>query len=128
MPKDNAARVVEGARNLAPNLGHRMLAGRLSNRSVIVRELLPQDLKLEVDQLTQREAVNAARYLANVVGKAHARQMDDTVRHAWLKLFRENRSKSLDAPSWLWTSIVNLVGIHEAAYLEHCRRFLAVAA
>jgi hypothetical protein len=37
-----------------------MLAGRLADRSVIVRELLPQDLKLEVDQLTQREAVNAA--------------------------------------------------------------------
>jgi uncharacterized protein (DUF2252 family) len=34
------------------------------------------------------------------------------------------RSKSLDAPSWLWNGIVDLTGIHESAYLEHCRRLL----
>lgn len=49
MPKDNALRVVEGARHLAPNLGDRMMAGRFGDCSVVVRELLPQDLKLEVD-------------------------------------------------------------------------------
>ena len=27
------------------------------------------------------------------------------------------------APPWLWTSIVDLVGAHERAYLDHCRRF-----
>jgi len=27
------------------------------------------------------------------------------------------------APFWLWTSIVDLVGAHERAYLDHCRRF-----
>ena len=32
-------------------------------------------------------------------------------------------SKRLDAPSWLWSSIVGLVASHEAAYLEHCRRY-----
>jgi uncharacterized protein (DUF2252 family) len=127
MPKDNAVRVVEGARNLSPNLGERMLAARLGDRSVVVRELLPQDLKLEVDQLSQDEAIHAARYLASVVGKAHARQMQDAERHRWQKLLREKRSKSLDAPSWLWSSIVELVGIHEAAYLDHCRRLLAAA-
>ena len=91
------------------------------------RELLPQDLKLEVDQLTQDEAVNAARYLASVVGKAHARQMDDDTRHRWSKTLTERRSKTLDAPSWLWSSIVDLVGIHEAGYLEHCRRLMVAA-
>lgn len=123
MPKDNAARVVEGARNLAPNLGDRMLAARFSGRSVVVRELLPQDLKLEMDQLTQDEAVNAARFLANVVGRAHAAQMDDAMRRKWFAALQENRTKTLDAPSWLWTSIVELVGAHEAAYLDHCRRY-----
>jgi uncharacterized protein (DUF2252 family) len=39
----------------------------------------------------------------------------------------ERRSKSLTAPSWLWGSIVELVGIHEAAYLDHCRRLLSAA-
>jgi uncharacterized protein (DUF2252 family) len=127
MPKDNAMRVVEGARHLSPNLGDRMMAGRFGDRSVVVRELLPQDLKLEVDQITQEEAVNAARYLASIVGKAHARQMDDDVRHGWSKTLSERRSKTLDAPSWLWSSIVDLIGIHEASYLEHCRRLLSAA-
>ena len=127
MPKDNAMRVVEGARNLAPNLGERMMAAKLADRSVVVRELLPQDLKLEVDQLTQEEAVNAARYLASVVGRAHARQMDDDTRHRWSRVLGERRSKTLDAPSWLWSSIVDLVGIHEASYLEHCRRLMVAA-
>jgi hypothetical protein len=34
---------------------------------------MPQDLKLEIDQLTRDEAVSAARYLVAVIGKAHAR-------------------------------------------------------
>jgi uncharacterized protein (DUF2252 family) len=89
--------------------------------------LLPQDLKLELDQLTQEEAVYAARYLAGVLGKAHARQMKDDVRHSWSKALGAQRSKTLDAPSWLWSSIVDLVGIHEASYLEHCRRLLSAA-
>jgi uncharacterized protein (DUF2252 family) len=28
----------------------------------------------------------------------------------------------LDAPSWLWSSIVELVKSHEGNYLEHCRK------
>ena len=31
--------------------------------------------------------------------------------------------KSLEAPSWLWNSVVDLVAAHEAAYLQHCRRY-----
>jgi uncharacterized protein (DUF2252 family) len=123
MPRDNARRVVEGARNLAPNLGERMVATRLNGRSVVVRELLPQDLKLEINQLTHTEAVNAARFLATVVGQAHARQMDRSTRLAWRKTLQQNYSKTLDAPSWLWSSILELVANHETAYLEHCRRF-----
>jgi uncharacterized protein (DUF2252 family) len=122
-PRDNAQRVVEGARNLAPNLGERMLAGRLMNRSVVIRELMPQDLKLELETLAPDEAIRAARYLAAVVGKAHARQMDKSQRLEWRKACGQSRSKSLDAPSWLWTSVVDLVAMHESAYLEHCRRY-----
>lgn len=123
MPKDNAERVVEGARHLSPFLGDRMRADRLQNRSVVIRELLPQDIKLEVDQLNQTEAMDVARYLAQVVGRAHGRQMDRSTRHAWLKELQRSRSKTIDAPSWLWHSVVELVGSHEAAYLEHCRRY-----
>jgi uncharacterized protein (DUF2252 family) len=123
MPRDNGARVVEGARHLSPFLGERMLAARLLERSVFMRELLPQDLKLEIDALTQNEAVKAARYLALVVGKAHARQMDHFTRKAWQAELQRNRSKTLDAPSWLWASIVELVSSHEGGYLEHCRKY-----
>ena len=110
MPRDNAERVVSGARALAPNLGERMLAARLNDRAVVVRELLPQDLKLEIDQLTHGEAINAARFLAAVVGQAHARQLDRATRLAWRKAMQQKHSKTLDAPSWFWTSIVDLVG------------------
>ncbi len=127
MPRDNAVRVVEGARALSPNLGERMMASRIGDHPVIVRELMPQDLKLEIDRLTPEEAVNAARYLAGVVGRAHARQMSGETRRTWLKGLCSRHSKTLDAPSWLWSSIIELIGIHEAAYLDHCRRLLAAA-
>jgi uncharacterized protein (DUF2252 family) len=123
MPRDNAERVVEGARHLSPSLGERMRAARLSDRAVVIRELLPQDMKLTIEQLTRDEAMKAARFLALVVGKAHARQMDAGGRKAWLAELRRNRSKTLDAPGWLWTSIVELVSSHAAGYLEHCRRY-----
>ncbi|WP_213781118.1 DUF2252 domain-containing protein [Caballeronia sp. dw_276] len=123
MPRDNGERIVEGARHLTPALGDRMRSARLNDRSVVIRELLPQDMKLTVEQLTQEEAMKAARFLAMVVGKAHARQMDKSARRAWLSELRRARSKSLDAPSWLWNSIVALVSSHEAGYLEHCRRY-----
>ena len=123
MPRNNAHRVVEGARHLSPYLGKRMLAARLLNRSIFMRELLPQDLKLEIEQLTVDEAMKAARYLGSVVGKAHGRQMDVSMRKSWSKELARNQPKSLDAPSWLWSSVVALIGLHEASYLEHCRQF-----
>src|ERR1700742_5154235 len=51
MPRDNAERVVEGARALSPLLGKRMISAKLGKHSVFVRELLPQDLKLEIESL-----------------------------------------------------------------------------
>jgi uncharacterized protein (DUF2252 family) len=122
MPNDNGKRVVEGARNLSPALGDRMLPGTLLGRSVVLRELMPQDLKLEIDRLSREEAVNSARYLAEVVGRAHARQMDSVTRKEFASTFRTRRS-ALEAPSWLWSSVVELASAHEAAYLEHCRRY-----
>ena len=54
---------------------------------------------------------------------AHARQMTYAERQTWKKTLQAHRSTSLDAPPWMWTSIVDLVGAHEKAYLDHCRRF-----
>jgi uncharacterized protein (DUF2252 family) len=123
MPSDNAQRVVDGARSLAPALGERMLATRFMDKSVFLRELMPQDLKLEIDRVTHDEAVTAARYLARVVGKAHARQMDAATRNEFRRGLRRQESKRLNAPSWLWSSVVELIAAHEAAYLEHCREY-----
>jgi uncharacterized protein (DUF2252 family) len=68
MPRDNGKRVVEGARFLSPGLGNRMIATRVLDHGFFVRELLPQDMKLELDQLSQLNAMLAAEYLARVVG------------------------------------------------------------
>ena len=123
MPRDNAERVVEGARHLAPNLGQRMVAARFFNKSVFIRELLPQDLQLEIEQLTHDEAMKAAGYLAAVLGKAHARQMDTSTKKKWREELKRHRTNKKDAPSWLWSSVVELQIIHEAEYLEHCRKY-----
>ena len=122
-PKDNAERVAEGAWHLAPALGDRMLVARFQGRSVVLRELLPQDLKFEIERLTPEEAMKVAKFLAQVIGKAHARQMDAVTRRSWKATLANQRSKNLDAPSWLWSSVVQLVVSHEGAYLEHCRKY-----
>jgi Uncharacterized protein conserved in bacteria (DUF2252) len=49
-------RVLAGAWHLSPALGDRMLAATLQDRSVFLRELLPQDLKFEIEHLTLDEA------------------------------------------------------------------------
>jgi uncharacterized protein (DUF2252 family) len=128
MPSDPAERVLAGARALSPNLGERMAASRLLCAPVVVRELRPQDLKLEINQFTRKEAVRAAKYLAYVVGRAHGRQMDGATREAWLKELERRRPSDLEAPSWLWLSVVALSASHETGYLEHCRRYALVAA
>ncbi|NUA25522.1 DUF2252 family protein [Cupriavidus basilensis] len=123
MPRGNGERVVEGARHLSPALGDRILSAQLLDKAVFIRELLPQDLKLAIDTLRQEEASRVARYLGEVVGNAHARQMDLATQRSWLGELARNRSRQLDAPSWLWTSVLDLIASHEVGYLEHCRKF-----
>ncbi|MDR3385644.1 MAG: DUF2252 family protein [Rudaea sp.] len=123
MPRDNAERVVTGARHLSPHLGERMLATRFADAPVFIRELLPQDIKFDIRRLTYEDAIGVARYLAHVVGRAHWRQMDSGTKRVWTNELSRAYSKSLDAPSWLWTSVVDLVARHEAGYLAHCRKY-----
>ncbi|WBO21566.1 DUF2252 family protein [Sphingomonas abietis] len=123
MPEDPAERVVAGACALSPNLGERMIAAKLLGRPVVLRELAPQDLKIEVDQFSRKEAIEAATYLAYVVGIAHARQLTPDQRLTWRQQLVSGQEGDLDAPSWLWRSIIDLAGAHETEYLEHCRRF-----
>jgi uncharacterized protein (DUF2252 family) len=122
MPVDNAERVVAGARALSPNLGDRMVPVQLLGKSAVLRELMPQDLKLEVDQFSSGEALKAAKYLAYVVGLAHAGQMSRDAVREWRRILTDHRGAGLDAPSWLWKGVVDLTASHEAGYLDHCRR------
>ena len=124
MPRHHGRRVVEGARHLSPALGERMRAATLFERPVFIRELLPQDLKLEIEHVRRGQAIKAARFLAMVVGHAHCRQMDAAMRRAWRKELQRNRSKTLDAPSWLWSSVLDLLAEHERGYLDHCRKYV----
>ena len=121
--RDHAERVVTGARKLAPFLGRRMMAARLKDRPVVIRELRPQDMKFELERLTQMQAVKIARLMAGVVGRAHGRQLGAAERKAWARELRSRHTKGLDAPRWLWNGVLELAALHEAAYLEHCRIF-----
>jgi len=123
IPKDNAVRVVTGARALSPNLGERMMAATLVGKSVVIRELMPQDLKIEINRLSREEAMRLARYLAGVLGRSHGRQMEPGQRRTWRSDLGKYHKASLEAPSWLWASVVELIALHETAYLEHCRQF-----
>ncbi|MFK3888737.1 DUF2252 family protein [Sphingomonas sp. NPDC079357] len=127
MPEDNGQRVVAAARALSPHLGSRVMAVRMLDRSLFIRELAPQDLKLEIDQFSHGEAVRSARYLAFAVGRAHARQIDLTTREGWRNVLCADRRGAIDTPSWLWESVVALAGSHESGYLDHCRRYALAA-
>jgi uncharacterized protein (DUF2252 family) len=89
---------------------------------------MPQDLKIEIDRLSSDKATELAHYLGGVVGLAHSRQMDDGMRSDWLATLQKSKPAQAEAPSWLWSSVVDLLAIHELAYLDHCRRYALAAA
>jgi uncharacterized protein (DUF2252 family) len=49
--------------------------------------------------------------------------MDAVSRSRWRGALLEHRGTDIAAPSWLWKSVVDLSGTHEAGYLEHCRAY-----
>jgi uncharacterized protein (DUF2252 family) len=121
MPNDEAERIIQGARHLSPYLGERMAAAEVVGKAVFIRELLPQDLKITIAELSAEDAMKTAYFLASVVGRAHARQMASDVKNDWQRELEASRPKVLGGASWLWSAIVELLAIHEKAYLEHCR-------
>ena len=123
MPANYADRVVAGACALSPFLGERMLAATICCRPVVIRELRPQDLKFELVRLKQAEAIAIARLMAGVVGRAHGRQMKRDEKAGWASDLKTRHGKGLDAPRWLWSGVLDLASLHEAAYLDHCRRY-----
>jgi uncharacterized protein (DUF2252 family) len=126
LPGNAARRVVEAARRLSPPIGERMLAARFLGRPVFVRELRPQDMKPRINRLSTGQAIKLAGFLASVLARAHGRQMTAAARRSWQRtLLRQVRNG--DAPSWLWSTVVELMARHERAYLEHCRHIRPAA-
>ena len=121
VPEDHGERVAAGARALSPNLGARMVAAHFNGRPVTVRELAPQDLKIDADQFSRGEAVRVAGHLAAIVGRAHGRQMALPDREAWAGVILAPGADE-GAPRWLWSAVTDLLGRHQSGYLEHCRR------
>ena len=97
MPRDNAVRVVTGAKALSPHLGERMTASRLLDKAVVLRELMPQDPKLDVETLNEAEAVLLAHYVGNVVGRAHGRQLDSSALASWRGELGRAHATTIDA-------------------------------
>lgn len=124
VPVNHAQRIVEAARALSPALGQRMLAGEVGGRPVFVRELLPQDTRVDVQRLSPRRARRLAAYLGYVLGVSHARQMHRADRRAWCRTLRRSSNRALGCPSWLWQNTTGLLADLEVAYLEHCRQYM----
>jgi uncharacterized protein (DUF2252 family) len=122
LPEHQGERVVTGARALSPALGDRTAPANILDKQVFVRELLPQDLKFELEALGEAEALAIGHYLASVVAQAHARQLTPAESGSWLQAFRKDSASNMTAPAWLWAAVVDLVALHEGAYLEHCRK------
>jgi uncharacterized protein (DUF2252 family) len=120
-PSDDAERVVCGARALVPAFGDRMVAAELLGVRVVVRELMPQDRKVSLNVLKKGEAAPIARTLGAVVGRAHGRQMSANAAAEWAETIKSDKRGR--PPAWLWEALIELVAIHERAYLEHCAAF-----
>jgi hypothetical protein len=71
-----------------------MIASGVPRSSGFLRELLPQDLQLEVEQLTRGEAKDAARFPGRIIGNAHAPQLDAVARK---KLISRTGASSIKA-------------------------------
>jgi uncharacterized protein (DUF2252 family) len=134
VPRDDAERIVTGARALAPAIGERMLAahirgvGQRGELGVLVRELMPQDLKVSIDRIGPEESVAIGRYLGAVVGRAHGHQLSADDARAWRAELLGRPKKGSPDPAWLWALLPDLIGAHESAYLQHCARLAASGA
>lgn len=119
-PRDDATRITLGAFVLAPAIGDRMVPATVLDRRVVVRELLPQDLKASLTRLAADECEAVGRHLGAVIGRAHAKQLPPSDAAMWRKTLAGKRVDRAGPPRWLWDALVELVAVHEPAYLRHC--------
>jgi len=123
VPADPGARVVAAARHLSPELGQRMDWVHLNGASFAVREVLPQDLKLDLTHLTPRDG-------RTPLAVAWATWSDRPILVSWTKGRAGGGSMSYSMPARVgagasigsgrpqWTCCPRCTG----GYLAHCRR------
>ncbi len=121
-PEDDAERVIAAARQMAPHFGERMMAAELLGRRVVVRELWPEEKKARLTALEAGEVEGIGAFLGGLVARAHARQLTSHEAADWLAELKGGKQKRGVAPDWLWHTLVDLIGVHETAYLLHCRK------
>jgi hypothetical protein len=78
------------------------VASRLLGKAVVVRELMPQDLKIEISRLSPEEAVSLAHYLAGVVGHGRCPLTHSTPEE---KNTRIRQSSNIDS-RYCWNSAI----------------------
>jgi uncharacterized protein (DUF2252 family) len=83
---------------------------RLAGRSMIVRKLMPQEDKLNLAGLEEREWAEIASYLGSLTGAAHRRAALKPARREWKDA---DLQRLLDEAIWL-------AGVHEGAFLAYC--------
>jgi uncharacterized protein (DUF2252 family) len=77
----------------------------------VVRELLPQDFKVELDHKVELDRMTRSQAI------------EPATRRAWRDELGRKHPGDLDAPSWLWQSVADQLVDHERTYLDHCRVF-----
>ena len=107
-----AIRVVEGAKQLSPASGERMLAATLLGKSVVrARAAAARSENRGRPSLARRGYYRRA-VLAGVVGRAHAStaRCRRETRVAGSRISVVTVQSALDAPGWFWRSVVDLAG------------------
>ncbi|GAC1394079.1 MAG: DUF2252 domain-containing protein [Polyangiales bacterium] len=117
-PRDDATRILEATRALAPAFGARKTAVVVDGKHALVRELMPQEKKADLGGLRDGELVEVARSFGALVGFAHGRQLSAARARAWGATVSERRRAP--SPRWLTDALEALLAAHEAAYHRHC--------
>lgn len=99
-----------------------MIGAKSLDRSVVIRELMPEEKKAKLAALGPEEVREVGNYLGAIVGRSHARQMTAAQARSWLRAFGSNKKGRPAVPKWIWDVVVHLIGVHEEAYLNHCQK------
>lgn len=108
---DPAARVVEALHACLAQPPRMLGVAHLGKLSMFCRRLAPQEDKLDLQHLADKDLDSLTSYLGSLLGLAHARGAKTLPKKAWS---RADRDAMLDRA-------ITIAGIHEAVYLALCR-------